>query len=311
MGEQEKKLYDLIARRFLACFGEWATKESTTVVLKMGGEKYRALGVVTKKAGWIALYGRYYAADEEKLPNLNKGDRFVADALAKDRKETKPPARYNSTSLVKILEKKSLGTKATRATIIDTLFKRDYVREKSIEVTSLGITVHDTLMKYSPEIMDELLTEEFEQKVEKIQEGKEKEEKVLAEARDVLKKIIEGFMKNEGKIGKELLTAFKQSERGRMLIMPCEKCGKELVVKNTRDKRIFIGCTGWPNCKNAYPIPYGVYKVTFVKKCELCPGPVIKYVIKKRTVTRCANPKCPSISAPVVAENKDSKDSES
>lgn len=297
MGEQEKKLYDLVVRRFLACFGERAIKESTAVRLKMGNERYKGQGVITKRPGWISLYGKYYAAEEEKLPPLNKGDRFVADRVGNDRKETKPPARYNATSLVKVLEKKNLGTKATRATIIDTLFKRDYVREKSIEVTGLGLVVHDTLMKYSPEIMDELLTKQFEEKVENVREGKEKEENVLAEARDVLRKIIDGFRKNEAKIGKELLVAFKQSERKKAFMMKCGLCGKDLVVKNTRDKRVFIGCTGWPGCRNAYPIPHGIYKVVFVKKCDLCGGPVIKYVIRKRAVIRCANPKCRGIAS--------------
>ncbi|MEM3364284.1 MAG: DNA topoisomerase I [Candidatus Micrarchaeia archaeon] len=296
MSEQEKKLYDLIARRFIACFGEWAVKESTTVRLKMGNERYKGQGIVIKKPGWIGLYGKYYTADEERLPELNKGQKFVADKITKDRKETKPPARYTATSLVKVLEKKNLGTKATRATIIDTLFKRDYVREKSMRVTSLGMAVHDALMKYSPEILDEHLTEQFEDKVEKIQEGKEKEEKVLAEARDVLSKIIDEFKKNEYSIGKELLSALRQSERSKGFLMKCEQCGKEITIKTTKDKRIFIGCTGWPNCKVAYPIPFGVHKVSFVKKCEECGAPVIKYIINKRVVVRCANPKCPLLS---------------
>ena len=308
MGEQEKKLYDLIVRRFLACFGEYAVKESTSVRLKMGNERYKGQGVVTKRPGWIELYGRYYTADEKVLPPLSKGERFIAEKIVNEKKETKPPARYNATSLVKVLEKKNLGTKATRATIIDTLFKRDYVRGKSIEVTKLGLAVHDTLMKYSPEILDEKLTREFEVKVEKVQEGKEEEGRVLAEARTVLTRIIEGFEKNKKEIGRELLGAFKQSEKERAFVMKCDKCGKDLIVKNTQDKRIFIGCTGWPNCKNAYPIPAGVHKITVVGTCEVCGGPVIKYVIRKRTVTRCANPKCTSNSS---SEKKDESKKES
>ncbi len=292
MGEREGKLYDLIARRFLACFGENAIKESTKVMLKMGGERYIGKGIVIKKEGWIGIYGKYYDVEEERLPPFEKGQSFIADKIIGEVKQTQPPKRYTATSLVKVLEKNNLGTKATRATIIDTLFKRDYVRNASIEVTHFGMKVHDVLTKYCPEILDEKLTRSFEEKIEDIQNGKEKEEKVLEKAREVLAKIIDEFKKNEAMIGKGLLEEFKKSESRRGFIMVCDKCGKDLVIKKTRDGRIFIGCTGFPNCRNAYPIPSEVKKVSFVKKCDKCGAPVIRYKIGKIVVTRCANRKC-------------------
>lgn len=292
MGEREKKLYDLIVRRFLACFGEGAVKESTKVTLDMGGEHYIGKGMVVKKDGWIQLYGRYYAPEEERLPLLESGQEFRADRKHKEKKMTQPPKRYTPTSLVKALEKSNLGTKATRATIIDTLFKRDYVRSESIEVSEYGMKVHEVLHKYCPEILDEKLTRSFEEKIEKIQEGKEQEERVLGEAREVLKKIIKEFMQNDDKIGPALVEAFRGSERKKNFIMKCDKCGKDLVIKNTRDGRIFIGCTGWPACNNAYPVPNEVKKVGFVKKCPKCGGPVIKYRMRKITVVRCAGRTC-------------------
>ncbi len=294
MSEREEKLYDLIVRRFIACFCKPAIKESTTAALRMGKEKYIGNGMHIKEPGWIRAYGRYYKQDEAVLPELKKGDKFKADSIKKEKKMTQPPKRYTPTSLVKVLEKKNLGTKATRATIIDTLFKRDYLNAKSIQVTNLGMAVHDVLEKYCPAILDEKLTRSFEEKVAKIQEGKLNEEDVLKKARDILTEIIREFGKNEGKIGEGLLRAFKKSEEKRNFIMKCDKCGGDLVVKRTRDGRIFIGCTGYPNCRNAYPIPSSVKKVTFVKKCGECGGPIVKYRIGKKTVERCLNVSCPN-----------------
>src|SRR3989338_8272859 len=94
-------------------------------------------------------------------------------------KETQPPKRYTPASIIKELEKKSLGTKATRSEIVDTLFQRGYVTGKAIEATNLGIKTVETLEKYVPKIVDEELTRHFEEEMEKIMEDKIKKEDVL------------------------------------------------------------------------------------------------------------------------------------
>jgi len=293
VGEREKKLYDLIVRRFLACFGDPATKQSTKVVLKLGNEKYIGKGIIILVSGWIELYGKYYLADDEVLPKLKEKQEITVDKLKKESKKTQPPKRYTATSLVKELEKYNLGTKATRATIIDILFKREYVKSQSIEVSHLGMAVHETLSKYSKDILDENLTREFEEKVEKIQENKEKEENVIKDAKKVLLKIIEDFKKNGDNIGKGLKMAYYASERTSNLVMPCDKCqGGNLIVRPTRDKRIFIGCSNYPNCKNAYPLPSTIKKATFVEKCPKCGGPIMSYMLGKKKVVKCANTRC-------------------
>ena len=293
VGEREKKLYDLIVRRFLACFGDPAVKQSTKAVLKLGNEKYIGKGIVVLTPGWIELYGKYYSPEEEMLPKLKENQEIIVDKLSKEEKKTQPPKRYTATSLIKELEKYNLGTKATRATIIDILFQREYVKSKSIEVSLLGMAVHETLSKYCKDILDENLTREFEEKVEKIQENKEKEENVVNDAKKIILKIIDDFKKNSDNIGKELRTAYYQSERMENYVMPCNLCKTgNLIVRPTRDKRIFIGCSNYPNCKNAYPLPSTIKKATFVEKCPKCGWPIMTYILSKRKVVKCANPKC-------------------
>jgi DNA topoisomerase I len=293
VGERERKLYDLIVRRFLACFGDPATKQSTKVVLRLGDENYVGKGIIVLNPGWIDLYGKYYTPDEEVLPKMQVGEQVNVDKLKKEEKKTQPPKRYTATSLIKVLEKYNLGTKATRATIIDILFKREYVKSKSIEVSLLGMAVHETLSKYCKDILDENLTREFEEKVVKIQEKKEKEENVINDAKKIILKIIDDFKKNSDNIGKELRTAYYQSERMENYVMPCDKCKTgSLIIRPTRDKRIFIGCSNYPNCKNAYPLPSTIKKAKFVEKCPKCGGPIMTYTLQKRKVVKCANSRC-------------------
>ena len=91
-------------------------------------------------------------------------------------KETQPPKRYTPSSIIKELEKQNLGTKATRATIVETLFDRGYVKGKAIEATELGIQTLEILEKYVPKIIDPALTRSFEDSMGEIREGKQKEE---------------------------------------------------------------------------------------------------------------------------------------
>ena len=105
---------------------------------------------------------------------------------------------------MKEMEKRGLGTKATRAQILQTLYNRNYLIGKSITVTDLGISVSDILEKNVPEVISEKLTRYFEKETEKIELGKEKREKVLEEARKTLTKILKKFKEKEAKIGKEL-----------------------------------------------------------------------------------------------------------
>ena len=105
-------------------------------------------------------------------------------------KETQPPARYNEASIIKELERRGLGTKATRADIIENLYKRGYLKEKRIEATKLGISVIDTLEKYCPEIISESMTRRFEEELGKIEKNTLQSSKIIDEAREELTKIL-------------------------------------------------------------------------------------------------------------------------
>jgi DNA topoisomerase-1 len=291
----EKKLYDLIVRRFLASFADSAKKERTKVSVDAKGELYNANGVVTKEPNWIDFYKPYYKSEDKELPEFKKFESVGVEDKLKTRKETKPPKRYTQASIISELEKHKLGTKATRSTIVDTLFKRGYVDGKPIEVTDLGLKVREVLHKHAPEILDEQLTRNIEEEMEKIQEGKLDKEEVIKEGREILENTLSRWKKQEAKIGADLLEALKLTLEKENLVGTCDKCGKHLRIIRMKGGSQFIGCTGYPNCRNTYPLPGGALIKTTDKLCKECNKPMVQVIRKgKRRFEMCIDPKCPS-----------------
>jgi DNA topoisomerase-1 len=292
LGDEEMKIYDLVARRFLSCFREAAVLLKSSVVLSAGGEEYAAQGLSVKERGWLATY-RHYAPKEASLPQLEEGSPVKPDKVHMKEGKTEPPRRYTKASLIALLEKKNLGTKATRTEVIDTLFRRDYVKGSSIEVTALGMSIYEALSGYCKEILDEELTRKLEGDMEEIAKGKLKEGDALKEGRDLISKIIEEFKVNESSIGKELAKGFRESELSKSL-GKC-KCGGNLMLKRSKAGKNFVGCTNWPQCTITYPVPQNALIVPTGKVCEMCNTPKVKVFRRgKRVFEMDLDPLCKS-----------------
>jgi len=292
--EQDKKLYDLIVKRFLALFAPPAKKERTAVVADSNGERYNASGVITTEKGWIEFYGQYYKTEDKELPEFSQGEKVAFEKKKKTKKETKPPRRYTDASIISELEDRHLGTKATRSTIVETLHKRGYMTGKSIQVSDFGLKVVDVLGKYAPEILDENLTKRIEDEMEEIQNGKLEKEQVITEGKEILIQILDKFKKNEAKIGGELLDSLAASEKLQSQVGVCDKCGAQLRIIKMRMGKQFIGCGGYPNCRNAYPLPGGAWVRPTGKVCDVCGKPTVAVRMHKRPFTMCIDPKCPT-----------------
>ena len=208
MEEDEKKLYDLIVKRFLAVFSPFAKIEERKALLNAGLE-FKGEGKKIVEAGWIDVYKPYFKQKMEEMPELSKEEKV--DKVKLEKKKTKPPAHYTPASLVAELEKRKLGTKATRAIIIDTLFKRRYIWGKSIRITPYGKAVYETLVKYVPSILDEKLTRKLEEDMEKVASLELKKEEVIREGKEVLTKVLKEFKEHEEEIGEELAKKLRES----------------------------------------------------------------------------------------------------
>ena len=238
---------------------------------------------------------------------MSEGEKIKIKEINKIDKETQPPNRFNQSSIIKELEKRNLGTKATRADILDRLFQRGYIEGVQITVTKLGMETIKILEKYVPTIVDEKLTADFELDMDKIREGKEKQEKVLEKAKKFLTHILEDFRKKEKVIGKEIIESLRETQAIQNYIGPCPKCkvGKLNIRYGKFGK--FIACDKYPECKTTFKLPHGGLIKNSEKVCDACGYPKILVINKgKRPREVCINPMCKSkISAEGKQEVKD------
>ena len=297
ISEKEKKIYDLVVKRFLATFGKPAIRESLLLKINVGGETFVAKGIRTKEKNWFELYEPYIRLKEEEWPVFKEGEELKVVKLDLLQKETQPPKRYTPASIINELEKRGLGTKATRADIIDSLYQRKYIADQSIRVTDIGMSIIETLQKYCPDIIDEKLTRHFEEEMEKIRTSKMRKENVLEEAKTVLTKILKTFKEKEDKIGEELKTAHHQTLNKESYVCKCPNCNGNLRVKFVRKGKArirFIACDNYPECKTTFTIPQrGRIKGTG-KKCSRCGQPMITITTKGRKPQEvCLNKECP------------------
>lgn len=293
--EQQKRLYDLIVRRFLSVFAKPATRESMLVAFDIKGYRFFAEGSRTLDPQWIEIYG-YAKFKDVVMPNLKENQMLPVLEVRVLDKETQPPKRFTEASLVRTLEKRNLGTKATRSEIVRTLYERSYVKGKSIVVTELGMGVVKTLEKYVPDILSEEMTRTLEKEMDAIMEGTYTKEKVIEDAQQALTPILTEFKENEQKISEALSETLRETRRRERTVGVCPKCGDDLrIIVAKASKKRFVGCSGYPSCATAYPLPqYGLVK-TGDKRCEACGMPVVLVIRRgKRPWSLCIDPGCAS-----------------
>jgi len=255
----ERRIFDLVARRFLAVFHPPARYARTTVVTEVEGESFRTRGKVTLEAGWRGVYGLEAAGERQaeedegeggELPELTEGQSVTCVAAEREDKMTKAPPRYTEATLLSAMETagklvddeelreamkdSGLGTPATRAETIETLIRREYIERvgKDLQPTPKGMQVITMLEEHkitSPE-----LTGEWEHKLSDIEHGRGD--------RSAFMKEIEQFT---GEIVGQIEALDKEKLRPeRVELGLCPRCGAEtgeIIRENSRA----YGCTSW------------------------------------------------------------------
>ncbi|MBN2203078.1 MAG: DNA topoisomerase I [Candidatus Aenigmarchaeota archaeon] len=266
LGIPDQRIYDLICKRFFSCFGDPASRETVKINFDLNGNIFLASGTRTVDKGWIELYMPFARFEEIMFPDLKKGDMLDVKKLDMLKKETAPPSRYSQASIIKEMEKRGLGTRATRANILQTLYDRDYILGRSIKVTALGMKVANALRNYVPDFVDEKLTRAFEKDIEKISAGKIKSSSVLSKGKKAVEKICVEFKEHEDEIGKELGEAILKVENDKSILGICPSCGGVLkIMYSPRTKKMFVGCDSWSKCKVC-----GLSKTECKCKCPKC-----------------------------------------
>lgn len=196
----EYKVYDLIVRRFLATFMEDAIIENLEASIDIDGYIFKSNGKRIVRESWLNFYGRY---NEKTLPALNVGEIVKNIAIISNEEFTKPKPRFNTSSLLALMENEKLGTKSTRALIIDTLIKRGYITPQ-FKPTKLGFIVYEIMDIYMKEILSLELTREMEEKLEDIEEGSLKPSNVISDATENVLKTLNRFIENKRIISLQL-----------------------------------------------------------------------------------------------------------
>jgi DNA topoisomerase-1 len=300
LDDSEKRLWDLVVRRFMAVFGEPAIKQSMKVTVNVNGHKFFLRGRQTLKEGWQKFYAPYIRSEEVTLPPIKEGETLKIRKVILEDKFTKPPPRYNPSSLLKKMEEAGIGTKATRADIIQTLYDRKYIKDERIVVTGLGFDVIELLERHCPTVVSVELTRELEEEMEKIQQGQQKREAVIVEAVELLKPTLKKLKQMEQSIGEALSNAIRKARIEERMVGDCPSCGtgKLMILYSRKTGKRFIGCTNYfkGKCKTSFPLPQRGTLKPLSKPCRACDWPTIQVRMKgRRPWNLCFNPECPLI----------------
>ena len=285
------KLYTLIWKRFIAslmasCVLNTVKAEIQAVTDgKDGYCLFNASGFSVKFDGYTALYEESTDEEEEdasKLPELNEGDKLKLKELLGNQHFTQPPSRYTEASLIKALEENGIGRPSTYATIISTIVKREYIKrqQKQLTPTELGEAITSLLKDKFPKIVNTKFTAGMETNLDEVGEGN-------LDYIAMLHEFYDDFDNTLQKAKADMKDVKIQLEED-MTDIPCEKCGRMMVIKKGRFGK-FLACPGYPECKNAKPLVMQTNA-----KCPKCGGEVIEKKSKKGyTFYGCGNwPNC-------------------
>jgi DNA topoisomerase-1 len=295
-----RRIFDLIVRRFLAVFSVPALKQGIRVAINVDGELFYLRGRRVLEKGWLKFYEPYVKSDEAILPVMEAGQRVLLRDVHLEERYTPPPTRYNPNSLLNLMGKEGIGTKATRASIIDKLYKRGYVRDERMEATELGFRVVEALEAYCPRILSVELTKELEGEMARIEEGVLKREEVLERVVNVLKDVLLDFRDNEELIGRALSDAVSEVSREAYVIGMCPLCksGSLMILRSRKTGKRFVGCSNFRRglCDASFPLPQLPHAVKPVRApCNKCGWPRVQVKSRsKRPWHLCLNPDCPS-----------------
>jgi len=292
------RIYDLICRRFMAALGDPAVRENTVADIDVGGHLFRLKGSQLVERGWTAFYAPYFKEKGVVLPALKIGQKIPLTRVEAERRQTEPPARFNPTSLLKLMEDEGIGTKSTRAEIIDTLRRRGYAEGHPIEMTDLGLSISETLERIVPEILSVEMTRGLERDLDAIQTGVLTADAVVDGAVEILKPILSEFKENEGVIGVEINEALKSQAVKESTLGPCPVCdtGEIRLVRNRKTGKRFAGCSNFLNgtCDVSYPLPQRGKILATGEGCPHCRAPIVKVLRGRRRPWRlCINIDCP------------------
>ncbi len=234
MTSDERKIYDLVVRRFIAVLYPPCEYEQTTLKAGCAGEVFTAKGKIMKQPGWQEAYDEFQEESgeedirEQSLPEIKEGSQIIISRAKVNEGQTKPPAYYNEATLLTAMEKGGLGTVATRADIIDKLFNTFLMekKDKDIHVTSKG---RQLLELVPDDLKTPELTASWEKKLLDISEGRLAKDRFIQDIRGYTEEIVSEIRTADGTFRHENLTNTK-----------CPQCGKRMLSVKGKNSRMLV-----------------------------------------------------------------------
>ncbi len=282
-------LYKLIYERFLASQAAPATYNSVSVGVACGNYGLSVTGKTLTFDGYLAIYGEIKSKDKDEedenpnLPQLVVGDNLKLIKLNPEQRFTKPPARYTEASIIKAMEEKGIGRPSTYATIMQTLYKRDYVNKegKALVPSNLGVQVTEYLQKYFSEVVDVQFTAEMEDRLDAIEDDNEP-----------WYNVVDSFYKPLLKEVDVAMHGHKVALQDEMSDVICDKCGAQMVIKTGKYGK-YLACSNYPACSNIKSLKEKTPPKETNIICEVCGAKMLEREGKYGKYLSCSNyPNC-------------------
>jgi DNA topoisomerase I len=306
----KRRVYELIARRFLATFSPPMITESTRADIEAGSESYFVRGSVVVDPGYAGIYTYARSADEE-IPKLEEGQELELDGAPwLVDKETQPPSRISQGKLIEMMEERGLGTKATRADIIQKLYDRGYVYSNPPIPSETGVAMYEAFKIYVPRMATAEMTAQLEAEMDRIAGGEMSKHDVVGDSRDLLHRTWSEIEESREELAK---VVWKGMDEDRILgpCKVCEEAGRKKedgspnmlrIIRAKKSGKRFVGCTGWTlddpeSCDQTFPLPQRGDVFRLEERCSVCgETPRLKVVpFRGRPWNLCLNDECESM----------------
>ena len=316
------KLYNLIWNRFMASQMSDCIQKTTQAEISAKEYIFKASGYYVDFEGFTTLYVESKDTEEEKstqLPPLEKDMPVKCKELKKNQHFTQPPARYTEASLIKALEEYGIGRPSTYAATITTITSREYVKReaKTLYPTELGEVMTNLLKERFPKIVNYKFTAQMEENLDEVEHGQEEWvelldefysdfDKTLKKAKEEMDGVKLQLKEDQtdiicDKCGRQMVV--KVGRYGKFIACPgypecknvlkfvektgvkCPKCNGDVIVKHTKKKRVFYGCSNYPECD------FVSWNEPVNERCPQCGGILFKKKGKKPKLY-CATEGC-------------------
>ncbi len=288
----QKKVYDILARHYLALFGEEALESKQFLKILIKEEPFHAQFVTLISPGFLEI-APFLKPKYDTVIQIISNDIPIKEILFVQN-ETKPPPRYNDTSLLKIMEKNHLGTKSTRPVIIKLLQTRSLTKRLKHHyfITDLGKFIIENLIEIWLPFLKPEFTRRVEEKLEEIKNNKKKMNDVVDEVRNEFLQLFDKFLVNKHKLTSKINT-YKMDYTIPLTTSNCPFCNTfPMKFIDSKNKR-FLVCSN-ENCKQYLSLPKNGKLELLDCVCSICNFNVFKVILRKsnKSLTYYLCPKC-------------------